>query len=348
MIEPRQTQRPTTLGRTVLCGLALTCWVSSVGAREVLVDGIAAQVGSEIVLASEIEEMTRPVILRMRAANVAESEITNLRKDALERLIESRLIDDVVNQFGFSAGDEEIDQAIAGIAQETGLSLTQLTESVAGYGMSFSDYRAKIRAEIERNKVLNAMVRSKVQIDPLEVRDLFEKRYGDQPSGGDEVHLRHIIVSFGKERGIDRAAACDMLEQARARIVSGNSSFAEMAMKISDSNREAGGDLGWIHINELAGWMASQLRDLSRTNPITRVIDMPFGCNLLQLVDRRPFQPMTLGEATPILENELYQIKTEQEYSRWVESLRKRTYIERMGIYAASGVLVELEPAAGK
>jgi len=31
-------------------------------------------------------------------------------------------------------------------------------------------------------------------------------------------------------------------------------------------------------------------------------------------------------------------VKTEEEYVRWVNSLRERTYIERMGIYAASSV----------
>lgn len=346
MTSLRQAQRHASHWGAVVSALLAGLFGAAVSAEEILVDGIAAQVGSEIVLASEIEEMTRPVIEKMRAANVSDAEIMSLRKDALERLIESRLIDDVVNQYAFAADDEEIDQAIEGIAQETGLSLAQLAESVSGYGMSFDDYREKIRSEIERSKVLNAMVRSKVQIDPLEVRDLFEKRYGDQPSSGEEVHLRHILVTFGKERGITRATACDMIGQARGHILSGEISFEAMAQKISDSNRASAGDLGWIHMNDLAGWMASRLGGLSRENPVTPVIDMPFGCNLLQLVDRRPFQAITLGEATPALENELYRTKTEQEYTRWVESLRATTYVERMGIYAASGVLAE--PAAGK
>jgi len=345
MTAYREIQGVAVLRRALVCsGLALL-WCSAAPAEEILVDGIAAQVGSGIVLASEIEEMTRPVIQKMRAANVPEAEMMALRKDALERLIESRLIDDVVIQLGLSASDEEIDQAIDGIAQETGLSLAQLGESVAGYGMTFADYRIKIKSEIERNKVLNAMVRSKVSIDPLEIRDLYEARFGDQPSGGEEVHLRHILVTFGQDGGRDHQTACMMVEQARMQILSGNGSFPEMASQMSDTNRNTGGDLGWIHTSQLAGWMAPQLRSLNSKNPISEVIDMPFGCNLLELVDRRPFEPISLIEATPQLEAEVYRVKTEQEYARWVETLRERTYVERMGVYAASGVMAE--PAEG-
>ncbi|MBW2723392.1 MAG: SurA N-terminal domain-containing protein, partial [Deltaproteobacteria bacterium] len=137
---------------------------ASASAEEILVDGVAAQVGDQIVLASEIEEIARPIIERMRAAGVPESEFLQMRKDALERLIESKLIEGVVQQLELGATKSEIDNAIASIAKDTGLSLGQLAESVAGYGMSFEDYRLKIKSEVERNKVLSSMVRSKVQI----------------------------------------------------------------------------------------------------------------------------------------------------------------------------------------
>ncbi|MBW2295224.1 MAG: SurA N-terminal domain-containing protein [Deltaproteobacteria bacterium] len=86
---------------------------ASASAEEILVDGVAAQVGDQIVLASEIEEIARPIIERMRAAGVPESEFLQMRKDALERLIESKLIEGVVQQLELGATKSEIDNAIA-------------------------------------------------------------------------------------------------------------------------------------------------------------------------------------------------------------------------------------------
>jgi len=307
-------------------------------AEEILVDGVAAQVGDQVVLASEIEEIARPVIERMQAAGVPESEYLQMRKDALERLIETKLIEGVVQQLELGATKSEIDEAIASIARDTGLSLGQLAESVAGYGMSFEDYQLKIKSEIERNKVLSSMVRSKVQVPEAEVVALYNKSYSDQPSGGEEVHLRHIMVTFDPESQMAHDGACRTVDAARDQIMSGQVSFQQAAREISDTNPESGGELGWIHLEDLAGWMAPELLSMNSANSISRVIDMPFGCNLLELIERRAFHPLTLEQARPRLEQQIYRVKTEEEYVRWVNSLRERTYIERMGIYAASSV----------
>ncbi len=311
---------------------------TAAGAEEILVDGIAAQVGDQLVLASEIEDIARPVIERMRAAGVPENQILQLRKNALENLIETRLIDVVVQRLEFGASKSEIDNAIESIAKDTGLSLAQLTESVAGYGLSFEDYRLKIKSEIERDKVLSSMVRSKIQIAETEVVDLYNDRYGDQPAGGEEVHLRHILVGFDSASPMSRGSACQRVASAREQILRGEKSFQEVAQEISDANPESGGELGWIHLEDLAGWMVSDLLSMNQATPISRVIDMPFGCNLLELVERRAFQPVMLEDARPHLERELYREKNEVEYTRWLNMLREQTFIERKGIYAASSV----------
>ena len=325
------------VGLAALCGIVLL-HSTVAGAEEILVDGIAAQVGDQLVLASEIEEIARPVIERMRTAGVPENQILQMRKDALERLIEARLIDLVVRQLEFLASTTEIDNAIESIASDTGLSLAELTESVAGYGLTFEDYRLKIKSEIERDKVLSSMVRSKIQITESEVVDIYNDRYGDQPEGGEEVHLRHIMVGADPANPMSRASACQRIASAREQILRGEKNFAEAALQISDANREAGGDLGWIHLEDLAGWMASDLLTMNEANPISRVIDMPFGCNLLELVERRTFQPIRLEDARPHIERELFRQKNDEEYTRWVDTLREQTFIERKGIYAASSV----------
>jgi peptidyl-prolyl cis-trans isomerase SurA len=73
---------------------------------------------------------------------------------------------------------------------------------------------------------------------------------------------------------------------------------------------------------------------------ISPVIELPFGCNLLQLVQRRSFEPVTFEQAAPALENELYEQKTEAEYTRWIDELRGQVYIERKGTFAEASRLM--------
>ena len=270
-------------------------------AEEQLVEGIAAQVGTEIVLASEVVEISRGVEERMRAAGAPPAEILKMRRDALERLIDNKLLSSVVERLELTAEREEIDGAIQAIADENGLTLEQLLSSVTSHGLAIEEYRAKIKGEIERGKVVNAMVRSRVSLEEEEVRALFEQRFGDQPSGGEEVYVRHIVVMPEGRSARNADEACALVGDARARIEAGAVDFATAAREISDTNVERGGDLGWLHTKDLAGWMSRPLASLE-PGQLSGVISMPFGCNLLHLVDRRTFTPITYEQAAPQLQ----------------------------------------------
>ena len=101
-----------------------------------------------------------------------------------------------------------------------------------------------------------------------------------------------------------------------------------MAQRVSDMNPERGGELGWMHQDDLAGWMSTTIRTL-QPGEVSQVVEMPFGCNLLEVVDRRPFRPVEYEEAKLQLQNIVYQEKTELEYTKWLDVLRSQTYIER-------------------
>ena len=314
-----------------ITGLALVLAPPAV-AEEQLVEGIAAQVGNEIVLASEVIEISRSVEERMRAAGVPPAEILKMRRDALERLIDNKLLASVVERLELTADREEIDGAIEAIAGENGLSLEQLLSSVTSHGLSVEEYRAKIKGEIERGKVVNAMVRSRVSLEEEEVRALFDQRFGDQPSGGEEVYVRHIVVMPDGRAARSADEACSLVGNARARIERGEIDFATAAREISDTNVERGGDLGWLHTKDLAGWMGGPLSSL-QPGQLSEPISMPFGCNLLHLVDRRTFTPITYEQAAPQLQQFLIGQKTEEQYIEWMEVLRSQTYIDRKGAF---------------
>ena len=124
-------------------GLAIVCllaWLpgTSLGAAEGgerLVESVAAQVGNEIVLQSEVMELAAPIEERMRQAGAPEAEIAMVRRQALERLIETKLLSSVVERLELSASREEVDEAIAAIAGENGLSVEQLHRHIIQVGV---------------------------------------------------------------------------------------------------------------------------------------------------------------------------------------------------------------------
>ena len=66
---------------------------------------------------------------------------------------------------------------------------------------------------------------------------------------------------------------------------------------------------------------------------VSDVIETGFGCNLLQLVERREFVPVSFEDAEEALTARLSQQKMEREYLEWLETLRKQTFVSRKGLY---------------
>jgi len=75
------------------------------------------------------------------------------------------------------------------------------------------------------------------------------------------------------------------------------------------------------------------------------VIEMPFGCNLLQLVERRSYEPVTYEQAEDLLRKQLFDEKMREQYVAFIEKLRNQTYVERKGYFADAARLGDELPA---
>jgi peptidyl-prolyl cis-trans isomerase SurA len=302
-------------------------------ADEMLVDGIAAQVGTDIVLISEVMQMVAPGERRLRAAGATETDIAQLRSEALESLIEARLIEHVVRNADLQATDAEVDETIAAIAQENGLDPEGLRETLTSQGMEYEQYRQEIRRELERRKVISAMVASRVHVDESEVKLLYRERFHDQPDGGVQFHLRQILVPAGEgEEGPSVEQSCGVVSEAEQLLEAGEP-FEELAARYSAAAPQRGGDIGWLHEDAMASWMLELIQPLEEGQR-TGVVALPFGCTLIELVERQEWAPVSYEEARPMLQAEVFESKVAEEYRSWMEEMRKNTFIERRGYFA--------------
>ena len=101
----------------LIAGIGLTA--SCICLAEELVDGIAAQVGEEIVLVSEVMATVAETEKKMRAAGIHEREVAKLRAEGLEQMIEEKIVDSEVRRMELFASDQEVDSAIEMIANPT-------------------------------------------------------------------------------------------------------------------------------------------------------------------------------------------------------------------------------------
>jgi peptidyl-prolyl cis-trans isomerase SurA len=322
--------------------LVATLGLAVVAFGEEVVDGIAAQVGTEVVLISDVARMSDPVEKKMRAAGATDQDVAEMRAEALEQMIEHKMIALLAKRAEIEASEAEIDDAIASVAKENGMTTEALKKSVESQGLPWEAYRKKLGEEIVQQKVVGGMVRAKVEVKEDEVRALYQQRYGDQPTGGREIHVLQIAQAADGEKPAQHAAACERVRAALGRVRAGES-FAKVAAETS----QAAPDFGWIHEATLAPWMVAVLAKLN-PGQVSDTIELPVGCAALQLVGTREAQPVSYEQAEKELRAMLYDERFQEQYRHFIEKLRKQTYVDRKGVFADATRIGAKAPGAGE
>jgi peptidyl-prolyl cis-trans isomerase SurA len=299
-----------------------------------LLEGIAAQVGSDIVLVSEVREMAAPLIVRAKEAGATDRDLRMIEAQALERLIEKALLRLVVKRAELQASDEEVDGTIAEIASDNGITPEQLRASVEAQGLPYSAYRERIKGEIEHSKVVNGVIGSRIDIKPEEVQEIYQREFASRPQTGVEFHVRSFVVSPPTPQETD--AACARVRDARARVAAGED-LLEVASGLATMDPE----LGWVHESQLAPWLEAGVRPLA-AGQLSEITQEPFGCAFVQLVERRAVKPIAFEDAQRAIMNKLYQDRLQGEYEKFIQEIRGHTYIERKGTVAS---IEEFAPA---
>jgi parvulin-like peptidyl-prolyl isomerase len=135
----------------------------------------------------------------------------------------------------------------------------------------------------------------------------------------------------------DQATACEEVRLARERVTGGEP-FEKVASQVSEAAPRDGGDIGWLPLASVAPWMREAL-DGVPDGGLSEVLVLPFGCSVLQLVERRVLEPVSFAQAQEPLSRELWERKLDQEYRSWIEQLREHSYIERHGYFAEAASL---------
>lgn len=251
-----------------------------------IADGIAAVVGDQIILRSDILGL---------AQNLAQQQglpLEAAKERALQNLIDQQVLathatrdttikitQDQVNQ----ALDQRVEQMIAQVG-----SRSQLEQM---YGRSVEEIKQDIRGDFRNQMLAQRMQQrkvSKIDVTPSEVRAFFDSIPQDSlPTLPDLVQVSHI-VKYPDVPESARQQTIDRLSSIRDSIVAGESSFEEMARLYSQDPGSApsGGRISGITLDVLVPEFSAVA---SRLEPgtISDVFRSPFGYHIVRVNERR-------------------------------------------------------------
>lgn len=307
--------------------LLLLLLAAGAAARAEVADGVAAIVGDEVVLLSEVRTAMQSVAARVPKDHpLTQQEMKQLLDNALKSLIDDRLILQVAKFQGVTASEEEIDGAVNGIAQEEGITVDAIYAAAAEQGLPRAAYREQLGKQITRMKMISGSVQGRVRVSDEEVRKLYDERYG-KAKPGERIRVLHILIAVPSDappevREKARAFAASLRDQARQ-----NGDFGGLARKYSAAPTAQQGGLTVFREEDAPELIKSAVFGL-KPGEITDVIENAHGENLFQFLDRFDPSAVSFDQVADKLRAELIERRTMPEFEKWLADVRKHRYVE--------------------
>ena len=295
-----------------------------------IIDKIIAVVNDDIITLSELKEITVPYLKRMRAKyslDYNEEQIRETERRILDQLIDERLVKQELVRLEIKATEKEITIAVKDMMESSNLSEDQFKKALAEQGLTLEKYREQMKYEMERMRLLDMEIRSKIQIKDKEVEEYYKEHmasYNTPP----EVRLQQILLIVPPEA--DEEAIKRIREKAEeiAQKIKNGENFNKMVKLYSqDSSAATGGDIGFFKQGELQPAIDKVAFSLY-LGEASAAIQTSAGFHIIKVLDKREKQKMTEEERKKEIESILYNQGIEDNFKQWLKELRKKAFIQ--------------------
>lgn len=287
------------LGLTFLAALVLAngAWAQQKPRQIITLDRIVAVINDEIITRNDLTERVRLAEEQLRRQGTPPPSRPDLERQLLQRMISDRAQMQFAKENGVRVDDVELDRAIARIAEDNKISLSQLRASLNKDGVPFQKFREDIRGQIIMARLREREVEDRIVITESEIDNVLANPQ-QQAAGADEFNVAHILVRVPENANPGQIQERqERAEQALAQLKSG-SDFRQVAATYSESpDALQGGDMGWRDGERLPTLFYDALRNM-KGGELSGVLRSPNGFHILKLNDRRGGQGPVLVQQT--------------------------------------------------
>ncbi|WP_170847795.1 peptidylprolyl isomerase [Pseudomonas linyingensis] len=279
--------RPLALGALLLCATA--------HAEVKPLDRVVAIVDNDVIMQSQLDRRLAEVQqnLAKRSGELPPREA--LAPQVLERLIVENLQLQIGERSGIRIADEELNQALATIAQRNNLTLDQFRAALARDGLSYDEAREQVRRELIISRARQRRVAERIQVSEQEVQNFLASDLGKLQLS-EEFRLANILIPLSE--GASPQAIQEAERQAReihAQLQRG-ADFARLAAARSASeNALEGGEIGWRKAAQLPPPFDTMIGALG-VGEVSEPVRTPAGFIMLKLLDKRGGEQGVLRE----------------------------------------------------
>jgi parvulin-like peptidyl-prolyl isomerase len=251
---------------------------------------------------SQLDEAMDAIKSRAAAAGqtIPPEELT---RTVLNNLIGSQNALQMATDADKAEGKKEAEQYIAQIIKQFG-SQAAVEEQLKAAGKTFDG----LRTDMTQQRTVIAVLIRVLNAAPAEAE--IQKFYETNSTASEvpeQVHVRHVLLLTIDPTSPTRAPLSDDQTKTKKKQIDdilkrarGGEDFAKLAKEYSDdpNTKDKGGELPLLTREQMGPELAATAFALTN-NQVSDVIEMPYGYELIQLLDKTPAKKLALADKVP-------------------------------------------------
>ena len=256
-------------------------------------DYIAAVVNQDVVAASEVLLRTEKLRQEAKQRGVVMPDTATLHKQAMESLIEDRVLVTNARETGAKVDEPELDRVVGNVAAQNKLTMEQLRARLKLDGVDYRSFRENLRDQLMTERVREREVQSRIRITDGDIDKYLDQRR-DQLSLAGQLNIAQILVSVPEgSSAVVVAERRARAEAALARVKAGED-FAKVAREVSeDGNKERGGEIGLRPAERLPDVFVQAVKGLNSGQLSPELLRSGAGFHVLKVIERQATGSLT-------------------------------------------------------
>ncbi len=290
---------------------------------------VVAIVNDEVVTLYELNTIMQALtgIPSEQLKNKSEEIYFKTRQKVLDDLIDQKIGIEKIKELEIKVTAKEIDQAIERVKADNQLTQEDLLAELKEQGSNYESYRESIKKELERIRLINYEVKSKIILREEEIEEYYNTHRDEFTSEG---RVRLALIFLKQEDPADKNEARALYQKAQdiLSMIKGGKNFANLARKFSNGpGASEGGDLGVFKMSQLNPEMTDIIKDLS-AGEVSKPIIRPYGIKIIKVEEKDGGGEKSLEQVRNAIQTILYKKELNKRYSAWIKELRKKAYIK--------------------
>jgi len=290
---------------------------------------IVARVNSDIItlhdLNTSIKKLTGSSAKDLQLRN--EKKFYDMRRAILDSLINEKITEQQIIKLGIKVTAKDVEEAIEKVKKENNFTQEELIHGLKQQGVSLKEYKDELEKEIERFRLVDYEVKSKIVITEEEIKKYYQT-HSKEYTVISKVRLERIFLKVESPNDKEEIARVKSLGVEVLQKLRQGHDFSEMAKIYSQGPAgKEGGNLGWIKVSQFEPVLREKI-DKLLVGEYTDLDLVPSGFQIIKLAEEKKGGLKPFEEIRDAIYSKLFKEKVEKRYAAWLNKLRKESFIK--------------------